>query len=523
MGNDIEFIGTAADAPGLSREVSRLLSTGKIGLSYGSDFMGRPGTQVYSCERHVVKLRGELSLKEAVARRWCLRALEREHRFAVHHPGKAWFLVGQGGGDGGDVGIGNICPRLAPLHSLFRLPPASQAEREGRLGWLSTLLEMELRLNREEATRLDLGLSNFGLDAEGRLYYLDDDFYSADGWVALAQTLGVWLRSHAWIDEAFAGALGAALRRLMLALFADPHCLTVLAEQLRGLFMPNPARYAVLAALVGGLVGGQPSGVSPAAVAADRAVRPRQRYFALLADVHANLPALEAALAFLDREGIRDGLVLGDFVGYGPHPVECVERLRDGGTGLALLRGNHDHAAATGLCEQGFGNSARWCVEWSMARLDEGHKAWLLSLPAFLEGEGWLAVHGAPVDPTFFNAYVYQMTYAQNLDVLQRRGIALCFHGHTHMQGVYARDARGGDALLREKTVSLAGFRHCLVCPGSVGQPRNRESGAQLAVLDWESRELRFFTLPYDVESTVRDMEQAGFPSGLSKRLLAGV
>ena len=188
-----------------------------------------------------------------------------------------------------------------------------------------------------------------------------------------------------------------------------------------------------------------------------------------------------------------------------------------------MLRGNHDHAAATGICGPGFGTTSRWCIEWTVERLAEAHKAWLLALPVSLEGEGWLAVHGAPVDATFFNAYVYHMTYTQNLDELARRGIALCFHGHTHMPGVYARNRAEVDVFLSEKQVSLQGFRHSLVCPGSVGQPRNRATGAQLAVLDWEARSLRFFSLPYAAEGVLADMGQAGFPPGLVQRLLAGL
>jgi len=520
MENRIEFIGAAAeDASSLSQAVLRLLSTPKISLSYGADFMGRPGTQVYSCERHVVKLRGELRLKKEIARRWCLRALERERRFAVHHPGKAWFLVEQAG-EGGDVGVGNICPRLAPLHVLLQAPPSSQEAREDRLRWLVSALAMDVRLSCEYETRLDLGLSNFGLDAEGGLFYLDDDVYGADGWVALAQMLGVHLRQYAWIDEAFAAELGGALRGLMLRHVADPHCLAVLAGQLRGLFMPNESRRAALHSLAGALAS-RPARPAASSAAAPSAI-PRQRYFALLADVHANLPALEAALAFLDREGIRQGLVLGDVVGYGPHPVECVERLQDL-PGFALLRGNHDHAAATGICGQGFGSTSRWCIEWTIPRLAEAHKAWLLGLPVCLEGESWLAVHGAPVDPAFFNAYVYHMTYSQNLDALAERGIGLCFHGHTHMPGVYVRNKAGADGFLGEKQVSLEAYPHCLVCPGSVGQPRNREPGAQLAVLDWQTRQLRFFTLPYALDGLFADMERAGFPPGLARRLLTGL
>lgn len=519
MHTNIEIIGANGDKrPYTDEDVRRLLASREIGLSYGADFMGRPVTKVYSGEDKVVKLRSELSLKEDVGRRWCLHALERERRFAVHHPWKTWFLAEREVSD--EVSIGNICPRLRPLHSLLQSKPASRQQREERLQWLADMLEMEFRLNAEAATRLDLGLSNFALGADGQLYYLDDDFYPFDQWVSLALMLGVYLRTYAWIDEAFATELGKIVHGLMPKFFLDPHCLSVLAEQMRGLFMPNEDKRSILFALVEQLTA-RPRKLKQPSVLERPAIR--QRYFAVLADVHANLPALEAALAFLEKEDIHQGIILGDIVGYGPHPVECIERLQDGKLDLAAIRGNHDHAAATGLIGQGFGSTARWVIEWTIPRLNEEHKAWLLELPLFLAGEEWLAVHGAPVDPGFFNAYVYHMTYAQNLDVLEQREIRYCFHGHTHMQGVYVRKPPLEDALVQETCVALADVRHCLICPGSIGQPRNREAGAQLAVLDWESRQIKFFNLPYALEKTVQDMEQAGFPPGLSKRLLAGL
>ncbi len=521
MQTKIELIGANdGEIPFSPEEVSQLLASKEVSLSYGAEFMGRPATRVYSGESQVVKLRSELRLKEAVARRWCLHTLERERRFGVHHPAKTWFLAIREGED--DASIGNICPRLQPLHSLMQSPPVSQQQREERLKWLAKMLAMEFRLNSEAEMRLDLGLSNFGLDREGEVYYLDDDFYLLDDWVSLAQILGVYLRNHGWIDEVFAAELGGVLRELMPKFFPDRHCLAVLAEQMRGLFMPNAGKLAVLHALCGRLIVREPE-VKPSSMIGNAFHKPKQRYLALLADIHANVYALEAALAFLEKENIRQGIVLGDIVGYGPHPVECIERLQDGKMDWVVLRGNHDHAAATGLIGQKFGSSSRWCIEWTIPRLSDGHKAWLLELPLFLAEDDWLAVHGAPVDPAFFNAYVYHMTYSQNLDVLEQRGLALCFHGHTHMPGIYVRKPPYEDTLLQKNEVALGDFRHCLICPGSVGQPRNRETGAQFAVLDWETRKLSFVNVPYALEKTVLDMEQAGFPPGLSKRLLAGL
>ncbi len=96
----------------------------------------------------------------------------------------------------------------------------------------------------------------------------------------------------------------------------------------------------------------------------------------------------------------------------------------------------------------------------------------------------------------------------------------LCFHGHSHMPGIFARDKRGIDHCLDGQKISLSPYNHLLVCPGSVGQPRNGCTDTQFAIYDSEQQEVTFLTLPYDNQSIVRKMQEQDFPETLWKHLM---
>jgi predicted phosphodiesterase len=245
----------------------------------------------------------------------------------------------------------------------------------------------------------------------------------------------------------------------------------------------------------------------------------KTRYLALLSDIHANLPALETVLTFLKEQNIQQGLVLGDTVGYGPHPSQCIERVQ--ATGFMVLKGNHDHGLATDNFKKGFSRTASWALEWSVNKITAEQKSWLSNLPPLFHYENtWLAIHGAPIDPTFFNAYVYEMTYHSNLDVLQRKDIFLCFHGHTHQPGVYGRRSTVIDKFCPgEDDIALAQFDHALICPGSVGQPRNGGIQTQFAIYDQKEQKVHYHYLSYDIEKVTQLMKSEGFPEALIKVL----
>ncbi|WP_374087773.1 metallophosphoesterase [Methylomicrobium lacus] len=519
----IELIGSHDGGDHYNADIiTEILSQDVTSLAYGSEFVGRPNTRIYLGAKEVVKLRSELSFNKAKAVRWINASLQKERELGVHHPHKTWFLIDtSAGGDAAHaVIIGNICPRLQPIHALFETRPESAATRSQYLRILHAVFAGYLHLAKRAQLKLDEGLSNFGVDAEGKVFYLDDEYYAWDNFVSFSIMLGVYIRTYAWLDRDFIEQMGRDLANLIDAVFEDTHCNVIVAEQLRSLFMPSEEKTQLVRQLIDTLLLFTKESAAKHRKKPAASGRGTSRYFALLADIHANYPALERVLGYLEAENIQDGIILGDIVGYGPDPAECIERLQD--CSLNIIKGNHDHAAAINKAETGFSQTAKAVIKWTAERLSEEHKDWLKYLPAVLENDEWLAVHGAPIDPTFFYGYVYSMTAEDNLDHLQHKNRALCFHGHSHMPGIFARDRRRADHHVSDEVIDLGAYKHALVCPGSVGQPRNGNRGAQFAIYDREKKVLNYIALPYEVDGVVQRMRDFELPEPLWQRLLTG-
>lgn len=497
----IEIIGALAPAHAIDgTQILPALAGTQQTLTHGGTFTGRPGTKLFCSDDLVVKLREELTFSAHDMRRWIELAIDKERRLGVHAPQKTWFVLHRESG----ATIANATPRLQALHDL------GEVGREALMPLLEKVVDHCIRTGARHELRLDEGLSNFGVDAAGIVYYLDDETYGWDGFTSLTQMLGVWIRKLDALDASAGRTLGERLRACILAEFGDPHAARVLAEGLRGVLALTERQVAARDACV--------AAIAPPVRSRMRA--PRGGVFALLADVHANLPALEAVLDALRERNIREALVLGDIVGYGPHPQECIERLEQ--AGLAILKGNHDHAVATGLFQGGFSSSGRWAAQWSRETLPDQQLQWLERLPLYYEGEDWLAVHGAPLDRTFFNAYVYNRTYEDNLDHMKARRLRFCFHGHSHLRGVYF-DTPRERGFCDDATIDLSGMRHALICPGSVGQTRRGIGGlAEFAIFDSAAQRLHLLEVTYDSEITIEQMRAYGFPDSLQQRLRIG-
>lgn len=228
---------------------------------------------------------------------------------------------------------------------------------------------------------------------------------------------------------------------------------------------------------------------------------------ALLADVHANLPALQACLADGRAAGADAWVCAGDLVGWGPQPEECVALLRE--VGAACVAGNHD-LAATGQLASPRGTPA--ALE-SMRRTREALSAatlqQLAALPLTTTTEGLVVAHGSPDDP---EEYVRSEGRADVLlDAVAGGGILVL--GHTHEPWVHAR--RSG-TLLRKKPgqVRLPADQAVLINPGSVGQSRVRSPHARYAVLDLDERTVDLREVRYDLEASRRALRDAGLPKG---------
>lgn len=235
----------------------------------------------------------------------------------------------------------------------------------------------------------------------------------------------------------------------------------------------------------------------------------------LLSDIHANLPALEAVLG---AAGAVDALwCLGDVVGYGPHPNECVELLR--ARGHVGTAGNHDWAALGKLDLAEFNPAAREAARWTAAQLKPFAREYLLKRPLMLEEDGYTLAHGSPRDP--IREYLLSTSAARACFPLF--GTPACFIGHSHVPLLFWDRAGevGGRRLAEEKLV-LEELGRVIYNPGSVGQPRDGDPRASFALLDTERGEIELRRLAYDLQRTQEDIRAAGLPPVLADRLALG-
>ncbi|MEO7295656.1 MAG: metallophosphoesterase family protein [Candidatus Limnocylindria bacterium] len=239
---------------------------------------------------------------------------------------------------------------------------------------------------------------------------------------------------------------------------------------------------------------------------------------AVLSDIHANLPALEAVLA--DLADVDQIWVLGDIVGYGPQPNEVITTLQ--AMGARSVLGNHD-GAAVGLVDAAYFNpDARKAIEWTAEAIDGNARSYLATLPEVRRDGELTAVHGSPRDPIW--EYITSSEIAaSNFDSFETR---FCLFGHTHLPIAYrlldgeveARPGLAGDI------VALDGGR-ALLNPGSVGQPRDGLPDAAYAMLDLtddHTGTIAFHRVRYEVDRTQRLMREVGLPARLVERLSYG-
>ena len=236
----------------------------------------------------------------------------------------------------------------------------------------------------------------------------------------------------------------------------------------------------------------------------------------LLADVHANLAALEAVLAdgSSDAHGV---LVGGDLIGYGPDPEACVARLR--ALDAIAVAGNHERML-TGAVPWRCGAAARRALAWTATALGPAEQAWLAALPIWQRiGPSLLLCHGSPADPDRYVDRPDRVAAALAEMAAVAPGASLLACGHTH-RACWATATELHPIQRWPLTVFLPEDEPVLINPGAVGQSRDRHLFARYAILDSEGRWVEFRAVPYDVRSTVRRMRAAGLRSPLRARSL---
>ncbi len=239
--------------------------------------------------------------------------------------------------------------------------------------------------------------------------------------------------------------------------------------------------------------------------------------YLIISDVHANLTALETVLA--DAAEFDEIWCLGDLVGYGPNPNECVERIRE--FDHISLAGNHDWAALGRLDLSSFNADARTASMWTQTALSPEAREYLRSLPTHVEKDGFCMAHASPREPIWEYILDSNQAYAN----LEYFSASTCLVGHTHIPIVFEVDEQRRRCETRIPPFPdplTLGSHRMIINPGSVGQPRDGDPRASYATLDSDTMTWEFHRVTYPVEITQERMRARGLPRRLVERLELG-
>ncbi len=238
--------------------------------------------------------------------------------------------------------------------------------------------------------------------------------------------------------------------------------------------------------------------------------------YAIVSDIHGNLDSLALALAQLAPDD--ELLCLGDIVGYGPNPNECVELIR--GRARATVLGNHDVAAIDNFGLAYFNPTAREAIEWTQGVLTRENSDWLNTLGYEYRQPEYLLVHGAPVN---FFEYIFDKAAARR--AFELTDAPIVFIGHTHIAEYYSCDAEGTieHAFLQHGgTVEFETGKRYVVNVGSIGQPRDLNPQASFALYEPDERRVTVRRFDYPIERVQEKIDAAQLPPQLAKRLVLG-
>lgn len=240
---------------------------------------------------------------------------------------------------------------------------------------------------------------------------------------------------------------------------------------------------------------------------------------AIVSDIHSNLPAFEAVLQHAASEARVDALwCLGDTVGYGPQPNECIALLR--GYEHRTVAGNHDLAACGKMGTEEFNEAATAAAQWTSEQLSDASREFLESLSMIEQESDFTLVHGSLRWPEW--EYLLSTEQAQVQFELQKTPYSIV--GHSHLPFVCAEGERAPPRLSPAgdgERIDLTSTR-LILNPGSVGQPRDNDPRASYVLCDTEAVVVTFHRVEYDIAATQEAMARARLPEWLSERLSYG-
>jgi predicted phosphodiesterase len=231
--------------------------------------------------------------------------------------------------------------------------------------------------------------------------------------------------------------------------------------------------------------------------------------YAIISDIHSNLEALTKSLEIIDQKSVDEIICLGDIVGYGANPNECVELVRQRCS--IVLKGNHDEAVFNPSITERFTEDARAAIFWTLKHISEENISYLGTLPLSMKRENLLFVHASPCTPNQWSYILEETTAQQAFECFSE---SLCFIGHTHTPAIFSTSGRATSIRPQERS---------LINVGSIGQPRDRISDLSFGIFDTTQWSYENIRSRYDMELAAQKILTSDLPARLGHRLLRGV
>lgn len=241
---------------------------------------------------------------------------------------------------------------------------------------------------------------------------------------------------------------------------------------------------------------------------------------AVLSDIHGNLHALRAVLTDLAGQDVQSVVNLGDVIGYGPDPEDCVALVRE--LAIPTVCGNHEHAMLRPSHKRWFNTTARLAVDVTETLISDASRAWFHTLPKAIVRDGCRFVHGYP--PENMHLYLFNIMDDRLTVTFETMAERICFVGHTHDLLWAEWDGHGvrrGE--LSPGVMDLDPQRSYILNVGSVGQPRDEvDARAKYALYDADAGTLEIRCVDYDRVAVAARIRERGIPETYAARLLRG-
>jgi len=240
--------------------------------------------------------------------------------------------------------------------------------------------------------------------------------------------------------------------------------------------------------------------------------------YAVISDIHGNLEALLAVLECIKsyKKNIDKIICLGDIVGYGADPDECIRITREASD--VILAGNHDFAVCEQTSIENFNDYARTAVLWSRDALNDEEINFLKGLPLKYREKGTDFVHSSLHRPESWRYLSGTFDTQIDFQIMEQK---VLFVGHTHVPVIF-ENAGTKVKRLNSPELSLNPDKKYIINPGSVGQPRDRDPRASFAIFDLEKKIVEIIHVEYDIKEAQRKILDAGLPEVLATRLSYG-